>query len=443
MIKKNEIRLTRQRKVILEELKKMKSHPTADELYEVVRNRLPRISLGTVYRNLEFLSQRGMIKKIEVMGKRMRFDGETKEHAHVRCAVCGRIIDLTDIRNLGALTREISRKTGFEVFSNEAEFLGICPDCRKKTSGTRVKSRNSGGGTGTSKSVRKRSGKDSSSASTFGTEAMKSSSLKKLSASLDRLYEEYNDRRFVEPDPLQFLYPFEEKADREVVGIIASSLAFGNIKQIIRSVSLAVDIVSRSHTTSPADFVVHEKRRDLEHLFGGFTHRWIKGKDMANLLLNTGRLMKEYGSLEGVFEESMKMNGSDIVGAVCDFVEKMNEGQSGGFGRLIPVSGNKSACKRINLFLRWMVRRDNVDPGGWEAVKPAALICPVDVHIFRIARALGFTRRKTADLKTAVEITEAFKRISPGDPVKYDFALTRFGIKGELSYGGLLRRLAR
>ncbi len=126
-----DIRVTKQRRIILEELVKMHTHPAADELYEKVRKRLPRISLGTVYRNLELLSRLGMVRKVGVSGSQMRFDGDTSPHNHIRCIRCGRVDDLDVDHRMKDCSREIRRKTGYEMIESRVEILGLCPDCRK------------------------------------------------------------------------------------------------------------------------------------------------------------------------------------------------------------------------------------------------------------------------------------------------------------------------
>ena len=122
-------RLTPQRKVILEELRKVKTHPTADQVYEMVRRRLPRISLGTVYRNLEFLSDAGMIQRLDLPLGQMRFDGNPEVHPHVRCLGCGRVADLMQHVDLPSI--DVSRATDFEVTGYTVDFYGYCPSCRK------------------------------------------------------------------------------------------------------------------------------------------------------------------------------------------------------------------------------------------------------------------------------------------------------------------------
>ena len=132
---RNNIRLTNQRKVIIEELRQLQTHPTADELYEIVRRRLPHISLGTVYRNLEFLAGKGIIRKLEIGGAQKRFDGDLDIHQHIRCTECGRIDDLPAGTAVTRCDREILENTGYEIIERRVEFIGICPGCRAQRSG--------------------------------------------------------------------------------------------------------------------------------------------------------------------------------------------------------------------------------------------------------------------------------------------------------------------
>ena len=124
-------RLTKQRQVILEELKKTRSHPTADELYQMVRKRIPNISLGTVYRNLEILANCGLIKKLEAAGSQKRFDANVDEHQHVRCVECGRVDDLY-CDSVNPLECVMRQQCDYEIYDYRLEFLGLCPECRAK-----------------------------------------------------------------------------------------------------------------------------------------------------------------------------------------------------------------------------------------------------------------------------------------------------------------------
>jgi Fur family ferric uptake transcriptional regulator len=132
------IRMTKQRRIILEELRGLRTHPTADELYERVRRRLPHISLGTIYRNLELLSRKGMIRKLEIGGSQMRFDGALGDHIHIRCMRCGRIDDLPFEAGVAECDREVQAAAGYIVKERRVEFIGICPDCiREEEDGRR------------------------------------------------------------------------------------------------------------------------------------------------------------------------------------------------------------------------------------------------------------------------------------------------------------------
>jgi Fur family ferric uptake transcriptional regulator len=126
------VRRTKQRSVIIEELMRLRTHPSADELYVIVKKRLPRISLGTVYRNLDLLSREGVVHRLEVGGSQMRFDGDPNEHQHIRCTRCGRIDDLASGFEPSACDRNVVKGTGYRVLERRVEFLGICPACRKK-----------------------------------------------------------------------------------------------------------------------------------------------------------------------------------------------------------------------------------------------------------------------------------------------------------------------
>lgn len=134
MLKENKMRMTRQRKIILEELQKVNTHPSADEIYEMVRLRLPRISLGTVYRNLEILSELGKIQKLQLSGSLKRFDWNTNKHYHIRCVRCNRVDD-APIAPLNQIEDELYESTVFEIIGHNLEFVGLCPECSKKISG--------------------------------------------------------------------------------------------------------------------------------------------------------------------------------------------------------------------------------------------------------------------------------------------------------------------
>ncbi len=257
-----------------------------------------------------------------------------------------------------------------------------------------------------------------------------------LSKSLECIYRKYNRRDYVHPDPLEFLYRFDRIEDREIVGLLASGLAYGRVRSILASIDRVLDILG----SEPSSFVADAGSTRLTGLLADFRHRFTSGPELAAVLSAASSLQCENGLLGNII--------ADLSSAV-----PLQEGLSGFvsllLGRadiekctLLPRPCLGSACKRLHLYLRWMVRKDEVDPGGWEGVSPADLIVPLDVHMLRAGRSLGFTSRKSADGKAALEITDGFRQLSPDDPVKYDFSLTRWGILG-LNEDELFRELFR
>jgi len=247
---------------------------------------------------------------------------------------------------------------------------------------------------------------------------------------LEALYSAYNRRCYVHPDPLEFLYDFHDPLDIEVVGFIASSLAYGNVRQILRSVSLVLSKMD----SSPSGFLLNSPFDRIADAFSDFKHRFTTGEELARLLWGVRRVIEKHGSLQKCFMSRLCRDDQTVIPALSAFVESIFPE---GCDFLIPAPGKGSACKRLNLFLRWMVRRDDVDPGGWEGVPPSKLVVPLDTHMHRIAMRLGLTKRNQANLRTAIEITEAFRKLSPSDPVRYDFVLTRFGIRKDLDQAAL------
>jgi uncharacterized protein (TIGR02757 family) len=180
---------------------------------------------------------------------------------------------------------------------------------------------------------------------------------------------------------------------------------------------------------SPARFLERSSEAALRRTFADFKHRFTTGEELAALLFGAKRAAGRHGSLLACFQAGLGDSDKTILPALSTFVAELSERSGGACGSLLASPADGSACKRLNLFLRWLVRRDQVDPGGWEAVRAARLILPLDTHLQRICRAIGFTDRNAADLRTALEITDAFRTLSPDDPVRYDFALSRLGIR--------------
>ena len=248
-----------------------------------------------------------------------------------------------------------------------------------------------------------------------------------LKIKFDDLYKHYHRRRFVHPDPLEFLYSYRDVRDREIVGLIASSLAYGRVAQILKSVSRVLEVIGYS----PCDFLQNATMNSLERAFAGFSHRFANGDQLAALLFGVKKAISRFGSLNICFLAGMSPHDENIIPAMTFFSDQLG-GKNGGPGHLLARPEKGSACKRLNLFLRWMVRKDEVDPGGWNGISCSKLIIPLDTHMYRIGMGLRLTERRGANMHAALEITSAFKRIAPDDPVKYDFALTRLGIRDDV-----------
>ena len=247
----------------------------------------------------------------------------------------------------------------------------------------------------------------------------------KLRSLLDKLYSEVNRRDYVSPDPLEFLYKYPDARDIEIVGLVASSLAFGNVRQILKSVSKVLHEMK-----SPRDFLDSTDESDFPKIFTSFRHRFVSGKELASLLRSAKFAIRDHGSLAACFKSCIRKDDETVLPALQKFVERLNfYNGDRPLDYLLPLPSRGSACKRLNLYLRWMVRKDDVDPGIWKEVPARKLLIPLDTHMWQIAQRLHFTARKQADMKSVIEITDSFRKINPEDPVKYDFALTRAGIR--------------
>jgi len=240
---------------------------------------------------------------------------------------------------------------------------------------------------------------------------------------LDKLYRSLNRPEYIHPDPLEAVVGYTETADREIAALIASSLAYGRVIQIVKTVTSVIETMDR-----PYRYVMTATPRKIRADFRGFKHRFTTSEEIVEMLLGMKSTLREYGSLEACYSSAIEDDCSDSHGALSHLVLKLKRGGHQK-NSLLPEPDFGSACKRLNLFLKWMVREDDVDPGGWSTVDPSKLIVPLDTHMYRIGRALNATERKAADLKTARGVTDSFRRVAPDDPTKYDFALTRLGMR--------------
>jgi uncharacterized protein (TIGR02757 family) len=269
---------------------------------------------------------------------------------------------------------------------------------------------------------------------------------------LDTFLANFPRERHLTNDPVQFVRLYEDPADREVVGLIASGFAYGNVKSVLNTVRTVLSYLGPSPVRTIATF---DPRQDMRRL-KGFYHRFNTSRDLAVFLWIIRRGLEDYGSLEAAFSSGILAGDSDVSGALNHFSEVLL-----GFGHeqfyprgelqrrvgvrfFFPSPQQGSACKRMNLYLRWMVRpEDGIDCGVWTKVKPRQLVIPLDTHIARISGYIGLTNMQTPGWRMAVDITQSLRRLHRDDPVRYDFALCHLGIAGDCPRKRNLLKCAR
>jgi uncharacterized protein (TIGR02757 family) len=242
---------------------------------------------------------------------------------------------------------------------------------------------------------------------------------------LEAKYSQYNRPAFIDPDPVSVPHRFTLKQDIEISGFLTATIAWGNRKSIIANAHRLVQMMGGS----PYDFLLNAKPEEFKP-FLSFVHRTFNGDDCLFFLTSLQHLYKDHDGLEPLFSTMNEMGAAHaITGFRNTFLSTIHLRRSEKHVA-DPLQG--SAAKRINMFLRWMVRRDEcgVDFGLWRSIDPANLICPLDVHVGNVARKLGLLHRRQNDWKAAMELTQALGKFDPADPVKYDFALFGMGAYG-------------
>lgn len=250
----------------------------------------------------------------------------------------------------------------------------------------------------------------------------------KLKKLLDELYLSYRFK-FSSKDPVWNLHRFIDEKDIELAGLVTAVYTYGSVDLINSFVHRFFEKINNK----PYEFIINfSKHKDKKYL-KGLSYRFNSENDLIKLINALHIVLTEYGSLKNLFISGYGSEHENIIPALINFSSEINVNmihRTGTYSHYMisnPLTG--SAAKRMNLFLRWMVRKDEIDTGIWNSVPANKLIIPVDTHIAKISKKLKMVKRKTIDIKFAIELTETLKKFDPADPVKYDFALCHIGIE--------------
>lgn len=245
---------------------------------------------------------------------------------------------------------------------------------------------------------------------------------------LERFHDRYNRPEFIEDDPISVPHRYLGRADREVAGFFAATIAWGNRKAIVANGHRLM----RCMDDAPADFVRNASDRELAML-SQFVHRTFNGGDLRDFVLALRRLDEQWGGLGAFFESRFEATGS-IPAVLADFRREFFVGDHAPrCEKHVSSIERGAACKRLCMYLRWMVRRDDrgVDFGEWTRIPMSALYLPLDVHLGNTSRALGLLSRRQNDWRAVEEVTEALREYDPRDPVRFDFSLFGPGVSGD------------
>ncbi|HXW07188.1 MAG TPA: TIGR02757 family protein [Vicinamibacterales bacterium] len=262
-----------------------------------------------------------------------------------------------------------------------------------------------------------------------------------LPALLQELYDDYNSEDSA-ADPVHRVRPYADPRDREVAGFCAAALAFGRVASVLTSIDTLLGIMG----PHPAAFVRRFDPAGPHPELRRMVHRWTRGSDLVALLWVLRQILDRSASLENFFLEGMRIDAADVTEALDSFSRRaLALDLRRAYGRVLPRRPGVcyffprpsagSACKRLNLFLRWMVRADAVDLGVWTRVPPSKLIVPLDTHVIRLGRCLRLTRYASPGWRMAADITASLRALDPVDPVRFDFAICHVGMRHGCGFG--------
>ena len=262
-----------------------------------------------------------------------------------------------------------------------------------------------------------------------------------LATRLDRLYDAYNHEDAA-LDPVQIVRRYTRPADQEVIGFCAAALAFGRVQSVLNT----VNGIARVLGPAPAEYVKRFAPQDPHPELRAMVHRWIRGADIVALLWILRQMIDEAGSIEAFFAAGFDPGAEDVGEALDRFSRRaLALDLRSVYGRRMPKRAGVcyffprpsagSACKRLNLFLRWMVRRDAVDLGAWTSIPAGKLIVPLDTHVIRLGRCLRLTKYTSPGWRMAADITASLRAVDPDDPVRFDFSLCHVGMMNACGFG--------
>ena len=244
---------------------------------------------------------------------------------------------------------------------------------------------------------------------------MNSSSLEHTREILETIYNTYHHPSYIPTDPIYWVHQFTNPPDQEVVAFLSALMAYGRVAQILKSLEKLFSYMGHS----PYRYLLESDFSEPNHPLCSFKHRFTKGSDLILLFSTLQQKLQKYSSLQFLF---LSFYDGDIQNALIPFVEALES-------PLLPNPKKGSACKRLHLFLRWMVRRaDGIDLGLWKELSPPQLFIPLDTHVARISQQLGLTQKNSPSWGMVLEVTKYLREINPSDPIKYDFSLMRAGL---------------
>lgn len=256
---------------------------------------------------------------------------------------------------------------------------------------------------------------------------------------LEKLYKKYSKKKYYENDPIHFPHRYKTPEDIEIIGFIAAVFAYGRVNQFTKIIEQITDKMGES----PREYIENYKLEEASRSFDGLYYRFNSSVDIVALLYGISKTVKKWGSLKNLFYQRMDRKGNIKEAIICFIEEIRNNITLDGYFKekklqlktdyLLISPEKNSACKRMNMFLRWMVRDKDIDFGIWPKIGKENLVMPIDTHVSRISRCLGLLKRKNNDWQAAEELTKSLRKFDAKDPVKYDFALCHIGIDGVCS----------